>query len=172
MEDALTTIMTRSSVRAFRPGEIEPELWDKLLRAAMAAPSAVNCQPWEFIAIRDRKTLDALAAALPYAKMASDSGGALVACAIPEKAFQGKSEFAVIDASLACENFLLAAAALGLGAVWTALYPEPDREASARRVLGIPESVIPLAFIPIGYPAESPAVKDKYRTSSVHWDRW
>jgi nitroreductase len=172
MNDALSTIMSRSSIRAFRPDDIAAEIWEKLLRAAMAAPSAVNCQPWEFLAIRDRGILEALAAALPYAKMAADSGGALVACALPEKAFQGSREFAIIDTSLACENFLLAAAALGLGAVWTALYPEKEREASARRILGIPASVIPLAFIPIGYPAESPAAKDKYKASSVHWDRW
>ena len=164
MNDALSIIMSRSSVRAFKSDAIQSELWDTLLRAAMAAPSAVNCQPWEFVAIRDRGMLEAFAAALPYAKMAAEAGGALVACALPEKAFQGSREFAVIDTSLACENFLLAAASLGLGAVWTALYPEADREASARRILGIPDSVIPLAFIPIGYPADEAPMNRFART--------
>jgi nitroreductase len=164
--------MSRASVRAFKDEAIASELWEKLLRAAMAAPSAMNCQPWEFIVVRKREVLEALAAALPYAKMAAQAGGALVACALPEKAFQGSKALAVIDASLACENFLLAASALGLGAVWTALHPDSDREISVRRILGIPKDVIPLAFIPVGYPAESPAAKDKYKPASAHWERW
>jgi nitroreductase len=172
MDDAIETIMSRASVRAFKDEAIAPELWEKLLRAAMAAPSAMNCQPWEFIVVRKREVLEALSAALPYAKMAAQAGGALVACALPGKAFQGSEALALIDASLACENFLLAASALGLGAVWTALHPHPDRELSARRILGIPNDVIPLAFIPIGYPAESPAVKDKYKPALVHWELW
>lgn len=172
MDDAIKTIMSRASVRAFKDEAISPELWEKLLRAAMAAPSAMNGQPWEFIVVQKREALEALAAALPYAKMAAQAGGAMVACALPGKAFQGSEALALIDASLACENFLLAASALGLGAVWTALYPDPNREIAVRRILGIPMDVIPLAFIPVGYPAEFPAPKDKYNPASVHWEAW
>jgi nitroreductase len=172
MGDFLETIATRASVRAFAPDRLSLSQWDAILKAAMAAPSAVNCQPWEFLVVEDRSDLETLARELPYAKMAATAGGALVVCAVPGRAFGAKLEFAVIDASLACGNALLAAHALGLGAVWTALYPEAKREACARRVLGIPEDVVPLALVPIGVPAESPKPKDKYDPARIHRGRW
>ncbi len=162
----------RVSVRAFMPERLKPEVWERLMRAAMSAPSAVNKQPWEFIIIENRKTLKALASALPYAKMTAEAGGALLACALPAKAYEGKTAFAIIDVSLACQNFLLAAQAESLGAVWTALYPEPEREAAVRSLLGIPENVIPLALIPVGIPDEHPAPKHKYDPAKIHRDRW
>ncbi|MEI6876575.1 MAG: nitroreductase family protein, partial [Spirochaetota bacterium] len=96
----------------------------------------------------------------------------IVVCALPKDAYEGKTEYAVIDASCAAENLLLAADALGLGAVWTALYPQPAREASARRLLGIPEDVIPLAFIPIGRPRGEILPKEKFKEAKVHRGRW
>ena len=162
----------RSSVRNFTPEPIKPEEWDRLLRAAMSAPSAVNRQPWDFVMIESREMLDALAEALPYAKMAKEAPGAILVCTDPARAHQGRAEYAVIDASAACENILLAAEALGLGAVWTAVYPQPDRQAVVRKLLGIPEEVIPLALVPIGHPKGEQRPKDKYKPELIHRERW
>jgi nitroreductase len=159
-------------VRAFQPHELPESQWETLMRAAMAAPSAVNCQPWEFVIVRDRATLVRLADALPYAKMAAQASGAVLVCARPDKAYQGSVDYAVIDASLACQNLLLAATALDLGAVWTAVHPDAGREAAVRDLLGVPSGVIPLALVPVGKPANPVEAKDKYRPELVHHGRW
>ena len=172
MSDAITVIHSRKSVRNFTGQAVSRDLLDKIVRAGMAAPSAVNMQPWSFIVVTYRQTLDTLNDGLPYAKMLEKAGAAIIVCAIPEKAYDGLKEFAVIDSTLAGENILLAAEALGLGAVWTATYPYEDRMNVVRKVLGIPANIIPLNVIPIGYPAGTDKPKNKYKPGNVHWEKW
>lgn len=172
MSDAISVIHSRKSVRNFTGQEVKRDLLDKIVRAGMAAPSAVNMQPWSFVVVTNRQTLDMLNDGLPYAKMLGKAGAAIIVCAIPEKAYEGSAELAVIDSSLAGENILLAVEALGLGAVWTAAYPYEDRMNVVRKVLGIPGNVIPLTVIPIGYPAGTDKPKNKYKSANVHWEKW
>ena len=172
MSDAITVIHSRKSVRNFTGQEVSMALLDKIVRAGMAAPSAVNMQPWSFVVVTYRQTLDMLNDGLPYAKMLGKAGAAIIVCAIPEKAYDGLKEFAVIDSTLAGENILLTAEALGLGAVWTAAYPYEDRMNVVRKVLGIPDNIIPLNVIPIGYPAGTDKPKNKYKPENVHWQKW
>jgi len=172
MSDVMSVIHSRKSVRHFTGQEVSTNLLDKIVRAGMAAPSAVNMQPWSFVVVTDRQTLDTLNDGLPYAKMLGKAGAAIIVCAIPEKAYEGLKELAVIDSSLAGENILLAAEALGLGAVWTAAYPYEDRMNIVRKVLGIPANVIPLNVIPIGYPAGGDKPKNKYKPEYIHWQKW
>jgi len=168
----LKVIHQRKSVRNFTGESITQEEIDTLLKAAMSAPSAVNCQPWEFIVVTERATLDALGDALPYAKMIYRAGATVVVCGIPAKAHKQLVEYAVIDSSLASENLLLAAEAMGLGAIWTAAYPYPDRMASVRSILHIPEEIIPLNVIPIGHPTGEDAPKEKFRQEKIHQEKW
>lgn len=170
--DAITVIHSRKSVRDYTGRSIGKEQLDEILRAGMAAPTAVGKQPWSFIAITDRGTLDMLQDGLPYAKMLDKAGAAIVVCAIPEKAYEQKVELAVIDSACASENILLAAEALGLGAVWTAAYPYNDRMDFVRETLNIPDNVIPLNVIPIGYPTAADKPKDKFKPENIHWERW
>lgn len=172
MSDALTVIHSRKSVRNFTGQAVSRDLLDKIVRAGMAAPTAVNMQPWSFIVVTYRPMLDKLNDGLPYAKMLGKAGAAIIVCAIPEKAYGGFKEFAVIDSTLAGENILLAAEALGLGAVWTAVYPDEDRMNVVRKVLDIPANIIPLNVIPIGYPAGTDKPKNKYKPENVHWEKW
>jgi nitroreductase len=172
MKSFFDTVFHRSSVRSFTSDPVTEEEVESLLKAAMAAPSAVNRQPWEFITITDKGILEKLADRLPYAKMAKMAPLGIVVCADPDLAHEGKIEYAVIDAACACENLLLAADALGLGAVWTAVYPQPGREAIVRDVLQIPQKIIPLAFIPIGRPRGEERPKDKYKAEKVHREKW
>jgi nitroreductase len=172
MADAMTVIHSRKSVRTFTGQTVSKDLLNKIVSAGMAAPSAVNRQPWSFIVVTDRKTLDMLNEGLPYAKMLGKAGAAIIVCAIPEKAYEGSKEMAIIDSTLASENILLAVEALGLGAVWTAAYPYKDRMDVARNVLGIPGNVIPLNVIPIGHPAGTDKPKNKYKSENIHWERW
>ena len=172
MSDTLSVIHNRKSVRSFTGQGVSRDALDKIIRAGMAAPTAVNKQPWAFVVVTDRKTLDTLAAGLPYAKMLDKAGAAIIVCAIPEKAHGESLELAVIDSTCASENILLAVEALGLGAVWTAAYPYKDRMDVARKALNIPEEIIPLNVIPIGHPAGSDKPKDKYNPENIHRETW
>lgn len=170
--DAISVIHNRKSVRNFTGESLTQNEIDILLKAAMAAPSAVNCQPWEFIIVTDRKTLDALGNALPFAKMVFKAGAAITVCGVPAKAHKQMEEHAVIDSTLASQNILLAAEAIGLGAIWTAAYPYPDRMKSVKTILNIPENIIPLNVIPIGHPTGEDKPKEKFNLRKIHKEKW
>jgi nitroreductase len=172
ISNTLTVIQNRKSVRNFTGESVTQDKLDVLLKAAMAAPSAVNCQPWEFVVVTDRKTLDKLGDVLPHTKMIYKAGAAIIVCGNPEKAHKHMVEYAVIDSALASENILLAAEALGLGAIWTAAYPYPDRMESVRSILNIPSKVIPLNVIPIGHPTGEEAKKEKFDPEKIHLEKW
>ena len=169
----LQTIMTRTSVRAFLDRTVSDETIELLLKAAMAAPSAKNSQPWSFVVIRDRPLLEKLGDSLPNAKMTATAPAAVVICGTLDKALPGEArEYWIQDAAAATENFLLAAHALGLGAVWTGVHPISERIRILKDVLRLPAGVEPFCLIPFGWPAVPAAVKDKWDPSAVHQDIW
>lgn len=170
---AIKNIMTRTSIRAYEAKPVEAEKLDQLLRAGMAAPSAVNKQPWDFIVVQRSELLKELADSLPNMAMAAKAPLAIVVCGNMQKTMEGQaSAFWIQDCSAAAENILLAAHALGLGAVWTAVTPDMQRTQAAKTVLDLPSYIVPLCVIPIGYPAESPSPKDKWKPENVHYDGW
>jgi nitroreductase len=172
MKDTFAVIHSRKSVRNFTGESVSKDDLDKIIKAGMAAPTAVNMQPWSFIVITDRKKMDALAERLPNAKMLFKAGGAIIVCTEPDKAFNKSKDFAIIDASLAGENILLSIETLGLGGVWTAAYPYADRMKHVRSVLNIPQEVIPLNVIPVGVPTGQDKPKVKYNKEKIHWEQW
>jgi len=173
MNQTLMTILNRKSVRKFSDQPVSKEQLETILRAGMAAPSAVNIQPWAFIAVTSREILDELNDRLPYAKMLRQSSAAIVVCGDLSKTNDaGYKDYWVQDCSAATQNILLAAEALGLGAVWTAVYHEQDRIDTVRDILNLPDHIIPLNVIPIGRPADDSPVKDKWKPENIHWDVW
>jgi nitroreductase len=172
VKDTFSVIHARKSVRKFTGAPVSKADLDKIIKAGMAAPTAVNMQPWSFVAITERKILDDLSEGLPHAKMLTKAGAAIIVCTEPDKAYEKSKDLAIIDASLAGENILLAIEALGLGGVWTAAYPYEDGMKHVRTVLNIPPEVIPLNVIAIGVPAGRDKPKDKYRKGKIHWERW
>ena len=170
----LDNIMTRKSVRQFTQQPIEKDTIDLLLKAAMAAPSAVDARPWEFVVITERPVLDALNAVHPYANLKTATA-AIVVCGdmtIADEKYHGNREYWVQDCCAATENILLAAHGLGLGAVWCGVYPVEERVKSVSEVLGLPENILPLNVITMGYPDENPDVKDKWNPAKIHWQKW
>ena len=167
-------IMTRTSIRAYTNQPISTDTIEILLKAGMAAPTAMNRQPWHFVAINDKAKLAELAGENPRGgRMLKEAPLAIVVCGDMTKTREGKArEFWVQDCSAATENILLAAHALGLGAVWTAGYPAEDRTAPVSEALGLPENVKPLCIIPIGVPAEDPSPKNKWKPENIHWEKW
>ncbi|MBO4334596.1 MAG: nitroreductase family protein [Desulfovibrio sp.] len=167
---ALDVIMSRRSVRAFTEEAITEEQLETLLRAAMAAPSAGNAQPWEFIVIRNRELLNKVPAINPYAAFAPQASAGILVCTDPElEKFPG---YWIEDTSAATENLLLAAHALGLGAVWTGVYPDSQRVSAFRELVKAPERIIPMAFILVGYPQSLPKPADRYRPERIHFNTW
>ena len=172
MNNALNVIYTRRSVRSFTGEKISRKDLLKILRAGMSAPSAVNIQPWAFIVVTERETLDQLCEKLPYAKMLDKSGAAIIVCGIPDKDKVYAKDYWVMDCSAATENILLAAHALWFGAVWTAVYVDKERIDNVRKILDIPDDIIPLNVIPIGIPKKKGKAIDKYNADNIHWERW
>ena len=167
------TIFNRKSVRNYVEATVSPETLEFLVKAGMAAPSAIDRRPWEFIIINDKATIKKLHDALPYAKMVGKAGHAIVVAGNIEKQAGGKdSTFWIMDCSAAAQNILLAAESLGLGAVWTAVYPDAGRMKSVVEILGLPSNIVPLAFIPVGKPDGSDKPKDKFDKEKIHWNHW
>ena len=167
-------IMTRTSIRQFTDEPVPQEMVEQLLRAGMAAPTAMNSQPWEFVVLNNRETMDALAGKLRFAKMLTQAPLAIVVCGkntlIGRNGEPWDNIFWVDDCSAATENILLAAHALGLGAVWTAA--KDDRGEIVKEALGIPDDLSTLCVIVIGFPAENPQPKDKWKPEKIHYNQY
>jgi len=168
--DVWTALMTRRSVRKYQQRPAPPELIEKLLRAAMQAPSARNAQPWEFILLDDRNLLAEIPKICPNAPMAAQAPVGILVCGNLD--LEKSEGFWVIDCSAAIQNMLLAAHGLGLGAVWCGIYPRQERVDGIRRLLAIPERVIPHSLVLVGYPAESPQPEDRYQPERIYKNRW
>ncbi len=168
--EALEAIMTRRSIRRFTAEPVAAEDVETVLRAAQAAPSAGNQQPWRFIVLTERDTLAAAAQTSPYARMLADAAVGIVVCGDTvdlKHALMWQQ-----DCSAAVQNALLATHALGLGAVWLGYYPKMERVGPLKQRLDIPDDVEPLAVIAIGHPAEAKEPVDRYDPSFVHYERW
>ena len=168
--DAIEAILSRRSIRRYTPQRVTEEVIQQLLEAAMSAPSAGNEQPWQFIIITDRKRLDEIPRFHPFSDMLKEASVAIVVCGDQHR--EKYRDHWVQDCSAATQNLLLAGHALGLGAVWVGLYPNEDRVARMRRLLGLPGHVIPLCLVPLGYPAEEIPREHRFDPARVHHDRW
>ena len=166
----MESILTRRSIRTYTAQPVSDEQVTELLRAAMAAPSAGNQQPWQFVVVRDAAVREVIAAANPYGGSAREAPVVVVVCG--DLSREQRPDFWVQDCAAATQNLLLAAHFAGLGAVWCGTYPREERMGPIKEVLGLPEQVLPFSVVPIGYPAEHPTKPDRYEAGRVHFDRW
>jgi nitroreductase len=168
--DAIDAILTRRSIRRYSDEPLPDIAIYELLRAAMAAPSAGNEQPWHFIIIKSIDILDRITQIHPYSQMLKEARAAVLVCGDPM--LEKHKGFWVQDCSAATENLLIAARAKELGAVWLGVFPRDDRVNGLRKLLDIPEEVIPFALIALGYPAEEKRREDRYNVDRIHLERW
>ena len=170
-QTVLHNILQRKSVRAYTDRAVNHEQLDTLIRAAMAAPTGRDMRPWHFIVLEGRHQLSPLAEQLPYAKMLAEAQAAVVVCgdmSVTDKEGNPSRNW-TFDCSAATENLLLQAEAMGLGAVWTGVYPYDERLEAVKQALHLPDHLIPLNVIPIGYPKGDPQPKDKYDPAKVEY---
>ncbi len=168
-------IMTRASVRSYTSEQVPDSMITTILRAGMAAPTAANQQPWHFVVVTEPSLKDSIAAAFEYTKMVQGCSFAVVVCGDMDRLFEGDMAdggFWVEDCSAASENMLLAAHAMGLGGVWCGIYPLRDREQRLRGILNLPFNLTPLNVMAFGYPAQTPAPKDKWAPEKVHYNAY
>ncbi|MFA6107994.1 MAG: nitroreductase family protein [Candidatus Latescibacterota bacterium] len=168
--EAMEAIHTRRSIREFTAQPLATELVDELVGAAMMAPSAGNARPWQFIVIDDPAVKREIPRIHPYAAMAVDAPVSILVCGdLSKEKYPGNW---VADCSAATQNLLLAAHAKGVGGVWTGVYPDEARIKAFRQLLGLPEQVVPLALLPIGYPTHPPGRQDRFERAKIHRNRW
>jgi nitroreductase len=168
--DTLTAIHTRRSVRAFTPDPVSEEDIRTLLEAAMAAPSAVNAQAWAFLVISDSALLAQVPSVNRYASMAVGAPLAILVCGdIAAEKYPG---FWVQDCSAATQNLLLAARAIGLGAVWTGIHPVEDRIAKASSLFRLPENLRPLSLVVLGHPRKEQKREERFAPEKVRRNFW
>ena len=169
--DVFEAIPTRRSIRKYTDEPVSDEDLQRILAAAMAAPTARNTQCWRFVAINDRALLEAIPAVHPYAGMAARAPLAVLVCADARVAFQPDGYW-VEDASAAIQNMLLAARALNLGTVWCGVHPVPERVAGMRKLFRLPEEIRPLGLVVIGHPAQPFSREDRYDPEKIHYNGW
>jgi len=168
--EAYEAITSRRSIRKYVAENIPTEYTKKLIKAAMAAPSAGNQQPWHFIVVTDREILDAIPKFHPYSQMLYKAPLAILICADTD--IETHPGYWVEDCSAATQNILLAAHALGLGAVWLGIYPGEERTGDIKKLFKLPASVMPLSLLSIGFPAEDKPPADRYNEERVHYNTW
>ena len=169
-EAVLNNIFNRKSVRSYTDQPVSAEQVETLLRAAMAAPSARNLQAWRFVVVTEPAVKEKLA--VGFNKMIAKAPVAIVICGQTLKADGEPNNNWTADCAAATENLLLAAEALGLGAVWTACYPYDDRMNPAIEALGLPAEVKPYCIVPVGHPAKDEHPKDKWNPANIHYEKW
>jgi nitroreductase len=162
----MDVIFNRTSIRTYQDQVVENDKIELLLKAAMAAPSAANQQPWEFYVVTDKDKLDQLCKCSPYAGCTKLAPLAIVNCYRKNVMMP---DYAEIDMSACTENILLEAEELGLGAVWLGIAPLADRMKMVKDVLKMPEELEPFAIIPCGYPVKRVAQQDRYDKTRVHY---
>lgn len=170
MKNIMDYIYERRSIRSYLDKEVEQELIIELLKAGMAAPSACNNQPWEFIVISEKAMINKLREKLVFGRY--NAPCAIVVCGNMKLAKGGFENTWEHDCCAAMENILLAASGLGLGGVWIGVHPVPSVVKPVREVLSIPDYVIPLGIAYIGYPAESKEARTQYNEKRIYWQQY
>ncbi|MHB9032557.1 MAG: nitroreductase family protein [Anaerolineae bacterium] len=168
----IDNLFARRSIRRFTPGMVSDAQIELLLKAAMASANAGNRQPWHFIVVKDPDKRAKMALAHPYAKMAADAALVIVPCGEPGASIAGLNDYWIQDLAASTENLLLACTGIGLGAVWCGVYPNPERVEVTRRLLAIPEGIVPFAFVCIGYPGEDKEPRTQYNPERIHYNQW
>lgn len=170
----MSIIFERTSIRKYTNEPVSEEQVELLLKAGMAAPSARNLQPWEFVVIQNKETLNKIAQIGLNANMLSEAPLAIVVCADMNKDFYTTRniKFWIQDCSAATENIMLQAVELGLGSVWIGTYPKEEMVEPVTKLLNLPENIVPFSVISIGYPAEKVQPKDKFDKNKIHYEKW
>lgn len=168
--NVIDAILTRRSIRKYTGQIVSDDQLNLLLKAGFQAPSANNMQPWHFIVVKEKENLEKMASIHQYAKMLPQAGCGIIVCGDSGK--ETRIGYLVEDCSAAIQNILLAAHGIGLGAVWCGIYPNDERTAKFSEILNLPENIIPVGLIAVGYPNEEKTAQDRFDNTRIHFETW
>ena len=167
-------IFKRTSVRSYSDKSISSEQIEKLMQAAMAAPSGCNAQPWEFLVIQNKGTMNKIMEIHPFSSMLKEAPLVIMVCADKEK-FPSKVpnvELWPQDCSAATQNIMLEAADMGIGSVWLGVHPREELQKPLAKLFELPQNIIPFSLISLGYPKGDVTPKNKFDKNKVHFEKW
>ena len=170
--ETLKTIHQRKSVRNFTDQDVTKEQLETIIKAAMAAPTAINAQPWQFLVVTDKELKAKYAEGNFQADMIKKCSALVVICGDKTLGNERSWTYWDQDCSAATENLLLAVESIGLGAVWTGVYPGEERMKTVKERFALPENVVPLCVVLVGYPAGTDKPKDKWKPERIHWNKY
>lgn len=162
------TIAARRSIRKYTDEPVSEEQIKVLLTAAMNAPSARNCQPWHFITIKDRNTIDSMVEICPNGALMKGAPLAILVLGDLELT----DDYYIIDCSAAVENILLAAQAEGLGTCWIRVHPRQERVTGLKKLFDLPENIMPHSLIAVGHPGETKKPNNRFLEDRIHQENW
>lgn len=168
--EIMDCIIGRRSIRKFRMQQVPDDLTEQLLKAAMYAPSARNTQSWQFIVVQQRETLNAIMQVHPYAGMLATATLAILVCG--DKKLEPSEAYLNQNCSAATQNILLAAHGLGLGSVWLGVYPRRERAESMSKLFCLPDHIVPISLVAVGYPDENLPSPERYTPLNIHHEKW
>lgn len=166
----IDALLKRRSIRRYSIKPVDKSEIRLMLKAGMYAPSAMNEQPWHFMVIDDRGLLDQIREVHPYASMLSGAALAILVCG--DENLELSKGYWPVDCSAATQNILLAAHALGLGAVWLGVYPRQERQSAINKIFELPSHIQPFSLISIGHPAEEKGIPDRFKEDRIRWNEW
>ncbi len=172
--DTLDCIFSRHSVRKFKDKDVPESDIHTILQAAMSGPSAVNCRPWQFLVTKRKDVLERMAKANgPYATPLTHAAFGVMVAGDLSKAYSNAPEYWQTDCSIAAQNMILAAQALGVGSVWLGTFPEQERVQALKEEFNLPENIVPHSLIAFGYPVDNDNhQRDLFESEKVHVDKW
>jgi nitroreductase len=164
-------LLTRRSIRKYTGERIDDEIIRSMIKAGMYAPSANNKRPWHFIIVDDREIMKEIMKVHPYSLMLSEASHALIVCG--DEKLQNGPGYYLLDCSAATQNILLAAHALGFGAVWLGVEPRSERKNAIKHIFGLPDYIHPVSIISIGVPVKIPdKMPNRFEPGKIRKNRW
>ena len=168
--ETMKAILTRRSIRKYKDKNINKEQVNEIIKAAMYAPSAFNKQPWQFIAVDKRETIDEIFKIIPHAEMLKEAAAAVIICG--DKSLEEDINLIALDCSAATQNALLAVHDAGLGAVWISAYPGEETMSGLKKFFNYPENIIPISVLSIGFPDEEVTAEERFKPEKIHYNNW
>lgn len=168
--DLYEAITSRRSIRKFTSEPLSDEDIRQILECAMLAPSARNQQPWQFVLLRDQALREAASRTSPYTGMCANAPLVIVVCGDLEE--EKAPGFWPQDCAAATQNLLLAARGKDIGAVWCGIHPVQEREEYLKKLLNLPEKVIPFALVCLGHTEMKFHKENRFKAERIHEGGW
>ncbi len=168
--DLFEALLERRSIRKYTNSEIPAEMIEKMLKTAMYAPSAMNLQPWHFVILNNKESILNAFKAIQHAEMLKQAQTGILICGDSE--IEKNIEYIVQNCSAATQNILLAAHGLGLGGVWVGVYPDKELIKNVKATFMLPEHIIPISLVSLGFPDEKVQAEDRYKVEKIHYNKW